>query len=246
VLPFLSVPERRKRLYKRFRPPQGAIVSSKEVRRKKRLGARISKPSSFQRRPFSPVHATPPSSSDDFCPPSPPPPVLQAPEPSEADENLPPTPAAATTTKPDEELTFERLFLWRPEAPTTSSDCKDEGSGEGVEDNLNTTAPERTPDEVAGETHYPPVEVDHMLAKFLRSHQREGVQFMFDCVTGQHGSGSGCILADDMVSLALPWGCVHTSADFVAQPAQGLGKTLQAITLSWTLLRQGMTGACMN
>lgn len=48
--------------------------------------------------------------------------------------------------------------------------------------------------------------VDKMLTKWLRPHQREGVQFMFDCVTGIKGfEGAGCILADDM----------------------GLGKTLQ-------------------
>lgn len=29
-----------------------------------------------------------------------------------------------------------------------------------------------------------PVVVDNMLTKFLRPHQREGVQFMFECVTG--------------------------------------------------------------
>lgn len=62
------------------------------------------------------------------------------------------------------------------------------------------------------------VVVDSMLVRFLRPHQREGVQFMFDCVTGQRvESGQGCILADDM----------------------GLGKTLQGITLMWTLLRCG-------
>lgn len=38
------------------------------------------------------------------------------------------------------------------------------------------------------------VVVDNMLTRFLRPHQREGVQFMFDCVTGQrlegkHGAG---------------------------------------------------------
>ncbi|KAK9804116.1 hypothetical protein WJX73_000321 [Symbiochloris irregularis] len=60
--------------------------------------------------------------------------------------------------------------------------------------------------------------VDKMLTKWLRPHQREGVQFMFDCVTGLRGfEGAGCILADDM----------------------GLGKTLQGITLIWTLLRNG-------
>eukprot|EP00210_Caulerpa_lentillifera_P002332 g2237.t1 len=63
------------------------------------------------------------------------------------------------------------------------------------------------------------VEVDPILTKFLRPHQREGVQFMFECVNGLRAfTGQGCILADDM----------------------GLGKTLQGITLMWTLLRQGL------
>ncbi|EFJ27027.1 hypothetical protein SELMODRAFT_412612 [Selaginella moellendorffii] len=70
--------------------------------------------------------------------------------------------------------------------------------------------------------------VDPIVAKFLRPHQREGVQFMFECVTGLRefskagdAAWSGCILADDM----------------------GLGKTLQSITLLWTLLRQGFQGS---
>ena len=62
------------------------------------------------------------------------------------------------------------------------------------------------------------VQVDPMLTKFLRPHQREGVQFMFECVTGLRDfGGQGCILADDM----------------------GLGKTLQGISLLWTLLTCG-------
>ena len=51
----------------------------------------------------------------------------------------------------------------------------------------------------------------------LRPHQREGVKFMYDCVTGARVEGHhGCIMADEM----------------------GLGKTLQCIALVWTLLRQ--------
>lgn len=61
------------------------------------------------------------------------------------------------------------------------------------------------------------VVVDPVLSRVLRPHQREGVQFMYDCVTGvKIPDYYGCILADDM----------------------GLGKTLQCITLLWTLLRQ--------
>lgn len=61
------------------------------------------------------------------------------------------------------------------------------------------------------------VVVDPLLCRVLRPHQREGVKFMYDCVTGDKIQGyHGCIMADEM----------------------GLGKTLQCITLMWTLLRQ--------
>jgi len=43
------------------------------------------------------------------------------------------------------------------------------------------------------------VYVPPVLAKWLRPHQREGVQFMYECVMGLKGfQGNGCILADDM------------------------------------------------
>ncbi|XP_059099415.1 DNA repair and recombination protein RAD54-like isoform X1 [Tigriopus californicus] len=62
------------------------------------------------------------------------------------------------------------------------------------------------------------VVVDPILCQVLRPHQREGVKFMYDCVTGIRIPDSyGCIMADEM----------------------GLGKTLQCITLMWTLLKQG-------
>jgi len=61
------------------------------------------------------------------------------------------------------------------------------------------------------------VVVDPILSKVLRPHQREGVKFMYDCVTGvQIEDNYGCIMADEM----------------------GLGKTLQCVALVWTLLRQ--------
>lgn len=62
------------------------------------------------------------------------------------------------------------------------------------------------------------VVVDPVLSRVLRPHQREGVKFMYDCLTGVQIPGSfGCIMADEM----------------------GLGKTLQTITVLWTLVRQG-------
>ncbi|EFA83651.1 SNF2-related domain-containing protein [Heterostelium album PN500] len=67
-----------------------------------------------------------------------------------------------------------------------------------------------------------PVVMDPMLGNKLRPHQRVGIQFMFDCLLGLGGfkDGNGCILADDM----------------------GLGKTIQAISIMWTLLKQGIRG----
>jgi len=61
------------------------------------------------------------------------------------------------------------------------------------------------------------VVVDPRLSKILRPHQREGVKFLYDCVTGGRINDMyGCIMADEM----------------------GLGKTLQCITLLWTLIKQ--------
>nr|XP_018681955.1 PREDICTED: DNA repair and recombination protein RAD54 isoform X2 [Musa acuminata subsp. malaccensis] len=90
---------------------------------------------------------------------------------------------------------IEPLVLWLPEGADEANDCVSR------------------------------IEVDPLLVRYLRPHQREGVQFMFECVSGLSGSDgiSGCILADDM----------------------GLGKTLQSITLLYTLLRQGFDGQPM-
>ncbi|PSN74964.1 hypothetical protein BS50DRAFT_567714 [Corynespora cassiicola Philippines] len=60
------------------------------------------------------------------------------------------------------------------------------------------------------------VVVDPILSKHLRDHQREGVQFLYECVMGMRCQGEGAIMADEM----------------------GLGKTLQTITLLWTLMKQ--------
>ncbi|KAH9924448.1 P-loop containing nucleoside triphosphate hydrolase protein [Fomitopsis serialis] len=62
------------------------------------------------------------------------------------------------------------------------------------------------------------VVIDPILARRLRPHQVEGVKFLYECVMGlRKHEGNGCILADEM---------------------QGMGKTLQTITLCWTLLKQ--------
>ncbi len=43
--------------------------------------------------------------------------------------------------------------------------------------------------------------VDPVLAKVLRPHQREGVKFMWDCITGVTlPDNHGCIMADEMVN----------------------------------------------
>jgi DNA repair and recombination protein RAD54B len=61
------------------------------------------------------------------------------------------------------------------------------------------------------------VVLDPFLGQHLRQHQRDGVQFLYECVMGMRDfNGQGALLADEM----------------------GLGKTLQTIALLWTLLKQ--------
>ncbi|XP_052859722.1 DNA repair and recombination protein RAD54B-like [Anopheles cruzii] len=67
------------------------------------------------------------------------------------------------------------------------------------------------------------VQVPTSLTKHLRPHQRDGVAFLYECVTGMRmmePPGFGAILADEM----------------------GLGKTLQCIALMYTLLKTGPYG----
>ncbi|XP_052893798.1 DNA repair and recombination protein RAD54B-like [Anopheles moucheti] len=67
------------------------------------------------------------------------------------------------------------------------------------------------------------VVVPHCLTRHLRPHQREGVAFLYECVTGLRmldPPGYGAILADEM----------------------GLGKTLQCIALMYTLMKTGPYG----
>ncbi|ETN66628.1 DNA repair and recombination protein RAD54 [Anopheles darlingi] len=69
------------------------------------------------------------------------------------------------------------------------------------------------------------VQVPACLARHLRPHQRDGVAFLYECVTGMRmmeppGGYYGAILADEM----------------------GLGKTLQCISLMYTLLKTGPYG----
>nr|CCC95153.1 unnamed protein product [Trypanosoma congolense IL3000] len=65
------------------------------------------------------------------------------------------------------------------------------------------------------------VVVDPVIGDKLRPHQRVGVKFLFDCITGERMPGyHGAILADEM----------------------GLGKTIQTVATVYTCLRQGKYG----
>ena len=65
------------------------------------------------------------------------------------------------------------------------------------------------------------VTADPILAEKLRPHQREGVKFMFNCLSGMRQPGHhGCINSDGM----------------------GLGKTLQSIAVLWAMLTSGVRG----
>ncbi|ORC84546.1 DNA repair and recombination protein RAD54 [Trypanosoma theileri] len=65
------------------------------------------------------------------------------------------------------------------------------------------------------------VVVDPIIGDKLRPHQRAGVKFLFDCITGERMPGyHGAILADEM----------------------GLGKTIQTVATIYTCIRQGKHG----
>ncbi|KEG09261.1 DNA repair and recombination protein RAD54 [Trypanosoma grayi] len=65
------------------------------------------------------------------------------------------------------------------------------------------------------------VVVDPVIGDKLRPHQRAGVKFLFDCITGERMPGyHGAILADEM----------------------GLGKTIQTVATIYTCIRQGKHG----
>lgn len=108
------------------------------------------------------------------------------------------------------------------------------------------------------------MKVDDMLTKFLRAHQREGLQFLFDCVCGlKEYEGQGwCACActrQSSYDAATPMHTARCRQNYVpcvsdAQEVSrlraaracsiladdmGLGKTLQGVALLWTLLRSG-------
>ncbi|RMZ78364.1 hypothetical protein DV738_g3845, partial [Chaetothyriales sp. CBS 135597] len=75
----------------------------------------------------------------------------------------------------------------------------------------------RRPKELSPGRQIIDVVLDPALGKRLHAHQKEGVQFMYECVSGlRDPNRQGCILADEM----------------------GLGKTVQTIALLWTLIKQ--------
>jgi SNF2 family DNA or RNA helicase len=113
----------------------------------------------------------------------------------------------------------EALVLqWPPGAPRT----KDEATlrlGEGTHSSLAV----QQASGIIGPDGLPlvPVVVDPALSAALRPHQRQGVEFLWQCIVGLRDmAGFGAILADEM----------------------GLGKTLQAITLVYTALKQSASG----
>jgi len=78
------------------------------------------------------------------------------------------------------------------------------------------------------------------VGKFLRPHQRDGVQFMADCVLGQckfDGFGNAFTLV--LTAMPMAEGIMAMIAGAILADDMGLGKTLQSITVLVTLLRQG-------
>jgi len=121
----------------------------------------------------------------------------------------------------EDEKPFEPLLVWN--SPHQGGETKGLASRIitemqpdefGVEESITVMKPAPIGAYSKQDVFVPPI-----LAKWLRPHQREGVEFLYQCVMGLKAyKGNGCILADDM----------------------GLGKTLQSVALIYTLLKTGL------
>ena len=112
-----------------------------------------------------------------------------------------------------------------------------------------------TPEELAMNPDLTPIEVPHLVCKWLRPHQREGVKFMAECVLGLRNLG-GAPSPPPAPKFATSGGeegaegapsapppppaCTqHAGAGAILADDMGLGKTLQSVGLIYTLLTQG-------
>eukprot|EP01084_Bolivina_argentea_P131750 232522_1 len=138
------------------------------------------------------------------------------------------------TTLPKHDPDDERaIVLWRPEELSDSDDSDEDEEDEQNEEEEDTSSSNNIKIKVKnalaiqnkkqkkGKKQKVPIVVDPQLGHKLRAHQVVGVEFVYRCMmdtkyAANNEYGEGCILADGM----------------------GLGKTLQAITVMWTLLEQ--------
>lgn len=124
-------------------------------------------------------------------------------------------PSAGDGVPAEDEYTHEELVLWTPppvdapagavvgEAETSTAGAAD---ADGAEVSRAAASAPTAPVAPSATT----ISVDGFLCRWLREHQREGVQFLFDCCMGLRDyEGEGCILADDMGlgerSSLVPW-----------------------------------------
>jgi SNF2 family DNA or RNA helicase len=113
---------------------------------------------------------------------------------------------------------FEPLMLWK--SPHQGGPAKGLPSRmvtqvredeNGVEETVTILQPAPLERYHKEDVHVPPV-----LAKWLRPHQREGVQFMYECVMGlKDFQGNGCILADDMGTSSATFGLLYGTFCFL-------------------------------
>jgi DNA repair and recombination RAD54-like protein len=106
----------------------------------------------------------------------------------------------------EDEYTYEELVLWTPppvDAPADTVVGEAGTSAVGAADvdgaEISGAAASAPPASAAPAPAATAISVDGFLCRWLREHQREGVQFLFDCCMGMRDyDGEGCILADDM------------------------------------------------
>lgn len=106
---------------------------------------------------------------------------------------------------------IEPLILWEPSEPAAAAAAGADGSETAAA--AATAGGGAAVGQGGGERA---IEVDPMLTRWLRPHQREGVQFMFDCVCGLRLAGGQGGLGSGSSSV-----CVQSRCWFVWQGGRG-------------------------
>ena len=192
VMACLSISERDRQLRAPFKSHSSMRTGDSETLLKRRtLGVRRQFSSKFVSKPFRPLKKT---SSDE---------AADDDDDEQAVVDVPAIMNKENKVEVEKVPPHEPLILYRSPPPLEGGEGGEgeegaEGEGQKTGEDGEGDGDAKGADEEPAAPHE--VSVHSCLARWLRPHQRVGLQFMFDCCMGlmEGLDGSGCILADDM------------------------------------------------